>query len=523
MSETISIIPRPQRLMVGNGRFPLHKESTITCSGKGALDVGQLLAEYLRPATGFAFPVAEGDASGTIHLEALGSATPDEAGFADERYTLTVNEAGVSLQAQNATGLARGIQTLRQLLPPAIMADAVQDAAWALPMVEIEDAPRFRWRGQHLDVSRHFFSVEDVCHFIDLLALHRLNICHLHLTDDQGWRIEIKKYPRLTEIGSRRDATLIGHESDRPRRYDQTPYGGFYSQAEIKQIVTFANRRHITLVPEIDMPGHMVAAITAYPELGNFKTETRVRCHWGISQNVLNVEESTVAFMQDVLAEVMALFPGRFIHVGGDEAPKFEWSESERAQVRMAELGLHNEEQLQSWFIQQMDSYISAAGRRLIGWDEILEGGLAAEAAVMSWRGEAGGIEAANQGHDVVMAPNQRVYFDHYQCEPTANEPLAIGGLTTLASVYAYEPMPDAISEQNRHHVLGAQGQLWTEYISTMDHVEYMGFPRICALAEVLWLAAEGKDYADFLQRLPRHRERLDYLGVKAHPHCPEA
>ncbi|MCB8928444.1 MAG: beta-N-acetylhexosaminidase [Ardenticatenaceae bacterium] len=518
MPETISIIPRPKYLRMGNGRFTLNQVSTIACSGEGALAVGHLLAYYLRPATGFAFPVTEGHASGTIRLEATGTATPDEAGFVDERYTLTVNDAGVSVKAQNATGLTRGIQSLRQLLPTAIMADAVQEAEWVLPAVEIEDAPRFRWRGQHLDVSRHFFTVDEVCQFIDFLALHRLNICHLHLTDDQGWRIEIKKYPRLTEIGSRRESTLIGHESDRPRRYDQTPYGGFYTQEEIKQIVDFAARRHITLVPEIDMPGHMVAAIIAYPELGNFKTETRVRCHWGISQSVLNVEESTIAFMKDVLAEVMALFPGRFIHVGGDEAPKFEWSESERAQARMAELGLHNEEELQSWFIRQMDSYIAASGRRLIGWDEILEGGLAAGAAVMSWRGEEGGIEAASHGHDVVMAPNQRVYFDHYQSEPTANEPLAIGGLTTLASVYAYDPMPEALSEKHRHHVLGGQGQIWTEYIPTMEHVEYMGFPRICALAEVLWLEKERKDYADFRQRLYRHRERLDYLGVNAHP-----
>ena len=517
MPETISIIPRPKYLRMGNGRFTLNQESTIACTGEGALAVGHLLAEYLRPATGFAFPVTEGHASGTIRLEATGTATPDEAGFVDEQYTLTVNAAGVSVKAQNATGLARGIQSLRQLLPTAIMADAVQEDEWVLPEVEIEDTPRFRWRGQHLDVSRHFFSVEEVCEFIDLLALHRLSICHLHLTDDQGWRIEIKKYPRLTEIGSRRESTLIGHESDRPRRYDQSPYGGFYTQEEIQKIVAFATRRHVTLVPEIDMPGHMVAAITAYPELGNFKTETRVRCHWGISQSVLNVEESTIAFMKDVLSEVMTLFPGRFIHVGGDEAPKFEWSESERAQARMAELGLHNEEELQSWFIRQMDSYISASGRRLIGWDEILEGGLAAGAAVMSWRGEEGGIEAASQGHDVVMAPNQRVYFDHYQSEPTANEPLAIGGLTTLASVYAYDPMPEALSEKHRQHVLGGQGQIWTEYIPTMDHVEYMGFPRICALAEVLWLEQESKDYADFRQRLQSHRERLDYLGVNAH------
>ncbi|MCP4423591.1 MAG: beta-N-acetylhexosaminidase [Chloroflexi bacterium] len=518
MPKAISIIPRPNSFVIGKGSLYLNKESTIVCCGEGALDVGQLLAEYLRPATGFAFPITEGSNTGIIRLEAAGSARPDEAGFVDESYTLTVNESAVFLKAKNAAGLARGIQCLRQLLPAAIMADTIQEVNWVLPEVEIEDAPRFRWRGQHLDVSRHFFSAEEVCKFIDLLALHRLNICHLHLTDDQGWRIEIKKYPRLTEIGSKRESTLIGHEAVRPRRYDKTPYGGYYSQEDIKKISAFASRRHIALVPEIDMPGHMAAAITAYPKLGNFKTETRVRCHWGISQNVLNVEDATVEFMKDVLAEVMALFPGRFIHVGGDEAPKFEWSESERAQERMAELDLKNEDELQSWFIRQMDSYISAAGRRLIGWDEIMEGGLAKGAAVMSWRGEKGGIEAVSQGHDVVMAPYQRVYFDYYQCDPKENEPLAIGGMTPLESVYAYDPIPEEISEKNRHHVLGGQGQLWTEYMPTMDHVEYMGFPRICALSEALWIEAECKEYSDFLKRLKSHRERLGFLGVNAHP-----
>ena len=400
----------------------------------------------------------------------------------------------------------------------AIMAASVQDCPWELPEVHIEDAPRFRWRGQHLDVGRHFFSVEEVCKFIDLLALHRLNVCHLHLTEDQGWRIEIKKYPRLTEVGSIRESTLIGHFEDRPRRYDKTPYGGFYTQEDIKKIVDFAARRHITLVPEIDMPGHMVAAITAYPELGNFNIQTRVRCHWGISQSVLNVEESTVDFMKDVLDEVMDLFPGRFIHVGGDEAPKFEWSESERAQERMAELGLKSEDELQSWFIRQMDAHITAAGRRLIGWDEILEGGLAKGATVMSWRGEVGGIEAINQGHDVVMAPYEKVYFDYYQAEPTDKEPLAIGGMTKLETVYGYEPIPKEISPDKRHLVLGAQGQLWTEYMSTMHHVEYMGFPRICALSEVLWMNPADKDYPDFLERLKAHRSRLRLLTVNAHP-----
>lgn len=511
------LVPRPQSMTRCPGQLVISSTSTITWRGDGAEAVAELLADYLRPAMSFPLTVDEGS-GGTLHLEASGVGIPDDAGFVDERYALNIDDTAASLTAPNATGLARGIQTLRQLFPAAVMSQEVQSIEWALPALKIEDAPRFRWRGQHLDVCRYFFSVAEVCAFIDLLALHRLNICHLHLTEDQGWRIEIKKYPRLTEVGSIRESTLIGHHRERPRRYDQQPYGGFYTQDDIRTIVDFAARRHITLVPEIDMPGHMVAAITAYPELGNFKTENRVRCHWGISQSVLNVEAATVAFMKDVLTEVMDLFPGRFIHIGGDEAPKFEWSESERAQRRMAELGLKSENELQSWFIRQMARHIEDAGRRLIGWDEIMEGGLASGAAVMSWRGEKGGLEAANQDHDVVMAPQQSVYFDYYQAEPKSEEPLAIGGYTPLEKVYSYEPIPEAMPEDKRSHVLGSQGQLWTEYMPTMAHVEYMGFPRICALAEVLWLDAEQKDYDDFSKRLERHLQRLNMLGVNAHP-----
>jgi hexosaminidase len=517
MESSIAIIPQPQSLICKPGSLALNKDSVITWSGEGAGEVAELLAEYLRPATGFPFPVAQ-KTGGAIHLQASGTAIPDEAGFVNEHYLLNVDESGARLEAANATGLARGIQTLRQLLPTAIFSSSLQSADWTLPGVEIDDQPRFRWRGQHLDVCRHFFSVAEVCRFIDLLALHRLNTCHLHLTEDQGWRIEIKKYPRLTEVGSRRDCTLIGHESARPRRYDSTPYGGYYTQEDIREIVAFAARRHITLVPEIDMPGHMVAAITAYPELGNTKTQTRVRCHWGISQSVLNVEDSTVAFVKDVLSEVMDLFPGRFIHVGGDEAPKFEWSESQRAQERMAELGLKSEDELQSWFIRQINAHICAAGRRLIGWEEIMEGGLPEGATVMSWHSEKGGLAAASQNHDVVMAPSQWLYFDQYQAKPIDKEPLAIGGMNPTDQVYGYDPIPAAMQPEQRARVLGSQGQLWTEYIPDMSQLEYMGFPRISALSEVLWLDAEKKNYADFLSRLRLHRDRFAALGVNAHP-----
>ncbi len=511
------IIPFPQSLVSRPGTLTLSASSTITWRGAGADAVAELLAEYLRPATGFPWPVTSGT-GGTIQLTTTAAALPDAAGFVDESYKIVVGPSDACLTAPTDTGLARAIQTLRQLFPADIFASNMRSVPWTLPALEIEDAPRFRWRGQHLDVARHFFCLDDVLRFIDLLALHRLNICHLHLTDDQGWRIEIKKYPKLTEVGSYRESTLIGHETARPRRYDNSRYGSFFTQDQVRQIVDFAARRHIIVLPEIDMPGHMVAAVTAYPSLGNFKTQTRVRCHWAISQNVLNVEDSTVTFMKDVLDEVMSLFPGRFIHVGGDEAPRFEWSESQRAQTRMAELGLKNEDQLQSWFISQMNTHITSAGRRLIGWDEILEGGLAHGATVMSWRGEAGGITAAKLGHDVVMAPFERVYFDHYQTYMIDEEPLAFGGMNPTDRVYAYEPIPADLPPELTHHVLGGQGQLWSEYIPTRSHLDYMGFPRICALSEVLWLSAPKKNYTDFLNRLTMHRLRLAALGVNAHP-----
>jgi hexosaminidase len=519
MSDLPALLPLPSTLQLLSGSTGFGPDARIAWRGPQARDCAELLAEYLRPATGFAWTVVPASKqSEAVTLLQTDDPQPDAAGFLPESYTLEAADGAVRVEAPSGAGLARGIQTLRQLLPAAVYADTKQDADWSLPACRIEDAPRFRWRGLHLDVSRHFFCVEDVCRFIELLAQHRLNVCHLHLTDDQGWRVEIRRYPRLTEIGARRACTLVGHESARPRRYDGTPYGGFYTQDDLRRIVAFAARRHVTIVPEIDMPGHMVAAIAAYPELGNFDARLEPRRHWGISQSVLNVEDSTVAFMRNVLEELLDIFPSRFIHVGGDEAPKREWSESARAQELMAARGLRNEDELQSWFIRQMDGFLSEHGRRLIGWDEILEGGLAEGAAVMSWRGEDGGIAAAREGHDVVMAPQHSVYFDYYQDEPKREEPLAIGGMTTLAKVYAYPPIPGALQAEHRHHVLGAQGQLWTEYIADRDKLDYMAYPRACALAEVVWTDAGQLQYSNFLERLAVHRARLAVQHVATHP-----
>jgi hexosaminidase len=344
------------------------------------------------------------------------------------------------------------------------------------------------------------------------------------LTDDQGWRIEIQRYPRLTEVGGWRKETVVGHFFDNIEhpRYDGIPHGGYYTQAEIKRVVEYARARHIKVLPEIEMPGHAQAAIAAYPELGNtaqlVDQPVEVSRTWGIHYDVYNAEEGTLRFLQNVLDEVLDLFPSEFIHIGGDECPKKQWQESAAAQARIRALGLKDEDELQSYFVRRMDAFLFARGRRLIGWDEILEGGLAPRAAVMSWRGEQGGITAANAGHDVVMAPTSYTYLDYYQSEDKANEPLTIGGFVPLEKVYSYEPIPAEIAPDKAHHVLGAQGQLWAEYIGTQDKLDYMAFPRLCALAEVVWTPKESKDYPGFLARLAGgHLARLDALGVKYH------
>lgn len=513
----LSLVPRPLDLQLGQGDFLLTPTATITAEGPGAVEVAGLLGEYLRPATGFGLPVEAGSARGNgIHLVAEGDLQPDEAGFSSEVYQIDITTEGVTLRAETAAGLARGIQTLRQLFPVEIFGPEPVSQSWTLPCLHIADRPRFRWRGLHLDVSRHFFAKDAVCRFIDLLALHRLNVLHLHLTDDQGWRIEIPKYPRLTEVGAWRRESLVGHERERPRRYDGVRHGGFFTTQDIREIVAFAARRHVNVVPEIEMPGHAQAAVAAYPEFGNGWT-TEPRCHWGISQHIYNPDDRTIRFLCDVLDEVMTLFPSRFIHVGGDEALKREWSESRHVQARMAELGLTSEDALQSWFLSQVGRHIEQAGRRMIGWDEILEGGLPSGAAVMSWRGEEGGMTAARAGHDVVMTPQKSVYFDHYQAD-RATQPLAISGLTTTEDVYGYNPLPEALEPEFAHHVLGSQAQLWSEYIPDAAQLDYMTYPRACALAEALWLPVDARDFTRFSTALAAHRARLDALDVNA---CP--
>jgi hexosaminidase len=513
----ISIIPRPVSVTFATGQFTLTSRTAIW-TDRNLTDLGYRLADYLRPATGFDLPVRTGTPSGNAILLRRDTSL---ARLGPEGYRLESRRGRVMIRAPERAGLFYGMQSLRQLLPPEIFREATTDSVrWTAPAVTIEDYPRFPWRGAHLDGCRHFMPKEFVKKYIDLLALQKMNSFHWHLTDDQGWRIQIRKYPRLTDVGAWRNETLVGrYESDpRKRVFDGQRHGGFYTQDDIREIVAYARQRFINVVPEIEMPGHAQAAIAAYPDLGTTGDTVPVMTIWGVSEHILNPEERTIAFMQDVLTEVLELFPGPFIHIGGDEAVKNHWKASPRVQQRMRDLGLRSEEELQSWFIRRMDEFLTTNRRRLVGWDEILEGGLAPNATVMSWRGIAGGIAAARAGHDVVMAPGSHTYLDHYQAEDRTREPLAIGGFTPLAKVYGFDPVPDSLEPEFRRHILGAQAQVWTEYIKTPKQVEYMAFPRMSALAEAVWTPLERKDYADFSSRLVTHLARLAILDVNFRP-----
>lgn len=540
------IIPAPVFLEEGDGTLmvttatPVYLHAAESDGGRSGLrEEAGFLVDALSPAMGaklFIEILQAGEAEQAtpgIHLRLAGQTLMlDGAPLGKEGYQLEVSDNGVLIQANHPTGVFHGVQTLRQLFPAEIFSSQVESVDWTLPHVKIIDRPSFKWRGMHLDVGRHFMPVEFVKKYIDLIAMHRMNRFHWHLTEDQGWRIEIKKYPRLTEVGAWRDETLVGHYSDGRtwlheifpwldtwHEYDGQRYGGFYTQDEIREVVEYARLRHVHVVPEIELPGHAQAAVVAYPELASSDEKIGVKREWGISHHIYNPEESTIHFLKDVFTEVLALFPGEFIHVGGDEAHKDLWEESERVQELIRERGLKDEDEMQSWFIRQFDDFLSERGRRLIGWDEILEGGLAEGAAVMSWRGADGGIAAARAGHDVVMADFHYTYFDYYQSK-SEEEPLAIGGFLPLEEVYGYNPIPKELDASESRHILGAQGQLWTEYMKTPEHVEYMAFPRLTALAEVVWLNQEKdvRDYQAFLQRLEVHNRRLDYLNVNYRP-----
>ena len=426
----------------------------------------------------------------------------------EEGYELKIEENSILITSKNSKGAFYAVQSLLQLMP--IKSNGL---AITIPCLELQDEPQFKYRGMHLDVGRHFFSVDFIKKYIDLIARLKMNTFHWHLTEDQGWRIEIKKYPKLQEIAAFRNETLVGHYNDQPHKFDGKKYGGFYTQEQIKEVVAYANTRQVTIIPEIEMPGHSQAAIAAYPSLGCTGEQVEVATKWGVFDEVYCPKESTFKFLEDVIDEVVALFPGKYIHIGGDEAPKTNWKNCAHCQKLIKKEGLKDEHGLQSYFIARMEKYINTKGKQIIGWDEILEGGLAPNATVMSWRGTSGAIEAAKEGHDVILTPGSHCYFDHYQSE-NENEPLAIGGFLPLEKVYHFNPIPEELTEEESKYVLGAQGNVWTEYMQTEKQVEYMAFPRAVALSEVLWSSPKHKNYSDFIDRLEQYKKRLDQLDV---------
>ena len=514
-STPLSIVPQPAKVTRTDGVFAITNRTQIAVpNGNTSFRaVAQLLADRLK---------LDGTRVSVIDLNASKSTTnviffiktdKDEVGT--EGYKLTVTPQQINVSAATEQGAFYAVQTLFQMLPSDIFSEkTVKKIAWKVPCADIEDRPRYQYRGLHLDVARHFFPVSFIKKYIDLLAVHKMNTFHWHLTDDQGWRIEIKKYPKLTEIGGFRKETLIGHYSELPQRYDGQRYGGFYTQAEIKEVIAYAQARFVTIIPEIEMPGHALAALSAYPELSCDASKTYdAATKWGVFTDVFCPSETTFGFLQDVLTEVMDLFPSKYIHIGGDECPKTAWKNSTFCQDLIKKEGLKDEHELQSYFIRRIEKFVNAKGKRIIGWDEILEGGLAPNATVMSWRGTEGGIAAAQQNHDVVMTPGTHCYLDAYQANPET-EPVAIGGLTTLEKVYSYEPTPDVLTAEQGKYVLGAQGNIWTEYMLTSDYVEYMTYPRAIALSEVLWSPKSKRDYANFVNRMSAHFKRLDRLNV---------
>ncbi|MFJ9458907.1 beta-N-acetylhexosaminidase [Kitasatospora sp. NPDC101447] len=494
--------------------FPLDAATTLTAPPALA-DAERWLRGTLSAATGL--PLGPGRPGAGIEL------VLDDA-LAAEAYRITVRPGHALLAAGGPAGALWAAQTLRQLLgPDAYRRSPLRHEGWVLPGADIEDAPRFGWRGALLDVARHFLPKADVLRFVDLLAAHKLNVLHLHLTDDQGWRVEIKRYPRLTRRGAWRERSMVGYRSG--QRRDDRPHGGYYTQDDLREIVAYAAARGVTVVPEIDLPGHTQAAVAAYPELGNTDvvdtTALGVWTDWGVSHHVLNASEETLRFFEGVLEEVLELFPSEFVHLGGDECPKEQWKDSAAAQARIRELGLANEDELQSHVIRHFDRWLAERGRRLIGWDEILEGGLAPGAAVSSWRGFGGGIAAAKAGHDVVMCPEQHVYFDHRQADGP-DEPIPVGFVRTLEDVYRFEPVPPQLDGAAARRVIGTQANLWSEFADSARDIDYRAFPRLVAFAEVAWselpVRPAERDFAGFERRLATHLKALDALGVEYRP-----
>ena len=521
-AQTVNIIPKPVSLTVQKGSFGLSKKTTIAVQDEGDRNAAAFLNDYLQRYYGFKLDIDKQEGNNYIRLVTRKFIQPEKDG-----YSLKVTADGVTIEGNNYATTFNGLQTLIQLLPVA-QDKNIKWESLPVPFVTVQDAPRFAYRGMHLDVSRHIFPLDFIKKYIDYIALHKMNFFHWHLTDDQGWRIEIKQYPELTQVGAYRNGTIIGRYPGTAN--DNIRYGGFYTQDEVKEIVQYAAARHITVVPEIEMPGHASAAIATYPWLSCFPeqktvipgppseaskqaTGKLVQETFGVFDDVFCAgKDSTFVFLQNVLDEVLTLFPSKLIHVGGDESPKTHWEKCPLCQKRIKEEGLKDEHELQSYFIQRMEKYLNAKGRTLIGWDEILEGGLAPNAVVMSWRGESGGIAAAKEKHDVIMTPGSHVYFDHTQSQ--FEDSVVIGGYTPIEKVYSYEPVPKELSAEESKYVMGAQANLWTEYIKNPRKVEYMLFPRMAALSEVLWTPKEVRNWTDFEKRLPAQYNRYDLWNI---------
>ncbi len=508
------IIPKPVKLVEMQGQFRVDANTKIlvTFGDIEQKNTAQWLATQLNLATGLALQISD-LTTGIADNAIIFRQTP--ALWGNEGYQLDVLPNRVTLEGSTDRGNFYALQTLLQLFPPAVYSSQkVEQITWSLPCCHIEDQPRFAYRGMMLDVGRHFFPVPFIKKFIDLLAMHKMNTFHWHLTDDQGWRIEIKKYPLLTQIGARRSKTPLGHYAQNyPMEYDVREYGGFYTQTDIKEVVAYALAKFVTVIPEIEMPGHARAALTAYPELSCDPAKPyEVATEWGVFDDIYCPNEKTFRFLQDVLTEVFTLFPSKYIHIGGDEVPKTAWKNSKFCQDLIKKLKLKDEDDLQRYFVKRIEKFSNSKGKTLIGWDEITDDA-SPNATIMAWRGTKKGIEAAQKGHDVIMTPTDFCYFDYYQADPT-QEPLAIGGYLPLDKVYAYDPAPAELIEQDIKCILGAQANVWTEYMDTPDYVEYMIQPRQAAFAEVVWSAKEAKNYADFVKRLQVHVKRLEFMNV---------
>ncbi len=514
--QEISIIPEPLSTHISDGFFILKQENAIHLDSTtpAVQNIAHYLISKLSKSTGFNFATdnnLEEDSGFFLKLDN----TLDSLG--QEGYVLKVERDKVLITAFKSNGLFYGVQSLLQLLPPQVEATTVQPSDWKIPALKIVDRPRFAYRGMHLDVSRHFFSVQNVKQYIDLLAMNKINKFHWHLTDDQGWRIEIKKYPKLTEIGAWRvERTEMWSDRPEAKEGEKATYGGFYTQEEVKEIIAYAASRFIEVIPEIDMPGHMVAVFAAYPEFSCDNEIYRVipGGYWPPRDILCVGNDSSLLFIKDVLSEVMELFPSQYVHIGGDEAVKTKWEKCPKCQNRMKQHNLVNENELQSWFISYIEQFVLAHGKRIIGWDEILEGGLAPEATVMSWRGTKGGIEAAKMGHDVIMTPYSHLYLDYAQDNPETEPKAMHNNLTTLERVYSYEPMPAELTKEEQKYILGAQANVWTEFMPNYKHVEYMASSRMCALSEIVWTMPENKNYNKFRRKMENRWNRYDEMGV---------